>query len=102
MERALSPIMDVEELAAYLKRPKSYIYKLTSKGAIPTCSNDRQKRFHKEQIDAWLDSLKKPAEEPVSLSRFQRAKERLRSLKSQHTADPPGPSQKESYGDRSA
>lgn len=47
-------IMTIEELAAYLKIPKSTLYKLVREGAIPSQKIGRHWRFRKMAIDRWL------------------------------------------------
>jgi len=48
-------VMTVDELAAYLKIPKSTLYKLVREGEIPSQKVGRHLRFRKETIDKWLD-----------------------------------------------
>lgn len=48
-------VMTVDELAAYLKIPKSTLYKLVREGQIPSQKVGRHLRFRKETIDRWLD-----------------------------------------------
>jgi len=50
-----SEVMTVDELAAYLKIPKSTLYKLVREGQIPSQKVGRHWRFRKETIDRWLD-----------------------------------------------
>ena len=50
-----SEVMTVDELAAYLKIPKSTLYKLVREGKIPSQKVGRHLRFRKETIDRWLD-----------------------------------------------
>ena len=50
-----SEVMTVDELAAYLKIPKSTLYKLVREGQIPSQKVGRHLRFRKETIDRWLD-----------------------------------------------
>lgn len=47
-------IMDVRELAEYLRIGKSKIYDLIRKKRIPASKIGRQYRFSKEVIDKWL------------------------------------------------
>jgi len=48
-------VLTIEELAAYLKIPKSTLYKLVREGKIPAQKVGRHWRFRKPAIDAWLD-----------------------------------------------
>lgn len=47
-------IMTIEEVAEYLKIPKSTIYILAQEGKIPCQKVGRQWRFHKEAIVQWI------------------------------------------------
>ena len=49
-------VMTLEELAGYLKLPKSTVYKLVQEGRIPGQKLGKQWRFGKAAIDRWLDS----------------------------------------------
>jgi excisionase family DNA binding protein len=48
-------IMTIEEIAEYLKIPKSTVYKLAQEGKIPCQKVGRHWRFRKNTIDNWLD-----------------------------------------------
>lgn len=48
--------MTLDELAAYLKIPKSTLYKLVQEGRLPGQKLGKQWRFGKSAIDRWLDS----------------------------------------------
>lgn len=54
-------VMTLDELAVYLKLPKSTLYKLVQEGRIPGQKLGKQWRFGKSAIDRWLD-----VEQPVS------------------------------------
>ena len=49
-----SDVLTIEELASYLKVPKSTLYKLVREGKIPSQKIGRHWRFRKEAIDLWL------------------------------------------------
>jgi excisionase family DNA binding protein len=51
----MSSLWDIDDVAAYLKMPKSTIYKLTSKGLIPHKKIGNHLRFDPEEIREWLD-----------------------------------------------
>jgi excisionase family DNA binding protein len=55
MEKLTSDVFTIEELAAYLKIPKSTLYKLTREGRIPSKKIGRHWRFQKQSIDRWLE-----------------------------------------------
>ena len=57
-------VLTIEELSAYLKIPKSTLYKLVREGKIPSQKVGRHWRFRKEAIDRWLDETR--VEEPKS------------------------------------
>lgn len=54
MAKEPDSIMTIEEVAAYLKIPKSTVYVLAQEGKIPCQKVGRQWRFHKEMIDNWI------------------------------------------------
>jgi excisionase family DNA binding protein len=49
-------VMTLDELALYLKLPKSTLYKLVQEGRIPGQKLGKQWRFSKAAIFRWLDS----------------------------------------------
>jgi excisionase family DNA binding protein len=49
-------VLTIDELSAYLKIPKSTLYKLVREGKIPSQKIGRHWRFHRETIDKWLRS----------------------------------------------
>src|SRR3989304_5557154 len=53
-------VMTIDELAGYLKIPKSTLYKLAQKGAIPSLKGGRHWRFHKATVDRWLEEAPRP------------------------------------------
>jgi excisionase family DNA binding protein len=48
-------VLTIDELADYLRIPKSTLYKLAQQGKIPAQKVGRHWRFRKEAIDRWLD-----------------------------------------------
>ena len=54
-----SPIMTLEETAKYLKIGKSTLYKMAREGKIPAVKIANQWRFRKEDIDKWLEDIRK-------------------------------------------
>ena len=52
-------IMTIEEVAKYLKIPKSTVYILAQEGKIPCQKVGRHWRFRKEVIDRWFESDEK-------------------------------------------
>lgn len=54
MENKPDNVLTIEELALYLKIPKSTLYKLVREGKIPSQKVGRHLRFHRESIDEWL------------------------------------------------
>lgn len=59
MAKTFSDVLTIEELSDYLKIPKSTLYKLVREGKIPCQKVGRHWRFHKEAVDAWLQSNSK-------------------------------------------
>jgi excisionase family DNA binding protein len=51
------PVMNVSEVADYLRIPLSSIYKLAREGRIPCQKVGRQWRFHRSAIDQWLTRI---------------------------------------------
>ncbi len=53
----LSPtdIFTIDDLALYLRIPKSTLYKLAQEGKVPGQKVGRHWRFRKEAIDRWLE-----------------------------------------------
>jgi excisionase family DNA binding protein len=47
-------VMTVDEVAGYLRIPRSSVYKLAQEGRIPCQKAGRQWRFHRAAIDEWL------------------------------------------------
>ncbi len=59
-----SALMTVEEVAAYLQLKPETIRNLTRRGELPGFKvGSRRLRFRKAEIDAWLESRKRPVNE---------------------------------------
>lgn len=54
MDDKPSSVFTIDELAAYLRVPKSTLYKLVREGKVPAQKVGRHWRFRKEAIDVWL------------------------------------------------
>jgi excisionase family DNA binding protein len=50
-------VMTFEEVMAYLRIPRSSLYKLAQEGKIPSQKVGRHWRFHREAIDRWLEGV---------------------------------------------
>lgn len=48
--------LDFEHLTAYLKMPRSTLYRLVQKGELPGHKVGRSWRFDREDIDKWIKS----------------------------------------------
>lgn len=59
MHTKVSSVMSIDDLSAYLKIPKSTLYKLAQEGRIPCQKVGRHWRFHQEAIDHWLQKWPK-------------------------------------------
>ena len=55
MDEKPGDVLTIEELSAYLKIPKSTLYKLVREGKVPCQKIGRHWRFRKEAIDRWLE-----------------------------------------------
>ena len=53
---AVNEIMTVNEVAKYLRIPRSTVYKLAQRGNIPCQKVGRHWRFRKEALDRWLEA----------------------------------------------
>jgi excisionase family DNA binding protein len=49
-------VLTIDELSAYLRIPKSTLYKLVREGKIPSQKVGRHWRFRKMAIDRWLET----------------------------------------------
>lgn len=52
----VNELLDVKQVASYLKVTKSAIYKLTSMSVIPHYKNGKRLYFKKSDIDEWIFS----------------------------------------------
>jgi excisionase family DNA binding protein len=50
--------MTIEELASYLKKPKSTLYKLVTTRKLRGYKVGRSWRFDRAEVDSWVRSLK--------------------------------------------
>ncbi len=51
-------IFNINDLAGYLKIPKSTLYKLVQEGRIPAQKVGRHWRFRRQAIDRWLEETR--------------------------------------------
>jgi len=61
MDEKPGDVLTIDELAAYVKVPKSTLYKLVREGRVPCQKIGRHWRFRKEAIDHWLDESRADA-----------------------------------------
>jgi excisionase family DNA binding protein len=61
MNKKIGDVLTIEELAVYLKIPKSTLYKVVRAGKIPSQKVGRHWRFRKEAIDDWLTKTRQPS-----------------------------------------
>lgn len=47
-------VLDADAASAWLKIPKSTLYKLCTEGEIPAAKIGRHWRFHRETLECWL------------------------------------------------
>ncbi len=50
----MDEILSLNELAVYLKTPKSTLYRLSETGKIPSFKVGKELRFKKHSIDKWI------------------------------------------------
>jgi len=55
MKETLPDVMTFEEVMAYLRIPRSSLYKLAQEGKIPSQKVGRHWRFRRQAIDRWLE-----------------------------------------------
>ena len=48
-------VLTIDDLALYLRIPKSTLYKLAREGKVPANKVGRHWRFQKRSIDRWLE-----------------------------------------------
>ena len=53
---AVTDWLDIDDLAGYLKIPKSTLYKLLQRAELPGHKIGRTWRFDREEIDTWVKS----------------------------------------------
>ena len=58
MDEKPSDVLTIEEMSAYLRIPRSTLYKLVREGKVPSQKVGRHWRFRKEAIDRWLDETR--------------------------------------------
>ena len=58
MDEKPGDVLTIEELSAYLKIPKSTLYKLVREGKVPCQKIGRHWRFRKVAIDRWLEEAR--------------------------------------------
>jgi excisionase family DNA binding protein len=56
MSKKPDNVLTIDDLSAYLKVPKSSLYKLVQEGKLPGTKVGRHWRFRRETIDRWLDA----------------------------------------------
>ena len=64
MEANPGDVLTISELSAYLKIPKSTLYKLVREGKVPCQKVGRHWRFRKMAVDRWLEENRLERKEP--------------------------------------
>ena len=64
--------MNIDEAAAFLKKPKSSIYQLTSTLQIPFNKVGKPLYFFKKDLLAWLESGKKKTQKEIEAEGFSK------------------------------
>jgi excisionase family DNA binding protein len=57
--------INLKEVAEYLRKSKSSIYKWCSAGQIPYIKSGKNLLFKKDEIDRWLESRSVPTKDEV-------------------------------------
>ena len=65
MSKKQPDVLTLNEVAEYLRIPRSTTYKLAQEGKIPGVKVGRHWRFHREVVNEWLraDGLSKEGEQ---------------------------------------
>lgn len=75
-KRDYKEVMDIKDLADYLRIGKSKIYSLIRQRKIPASRIGRQYRFSKEVIDSWLREQLITAPQEPQMPLFDKKEER--------------------------
>lgn len=67
MTEDLPVVMTADEVAEYLRIPRSSVYKLAQEGRIPCQKAGRRWRFHRVAIAQWLSNTVNVEEEDESV-----------------------------------
>lgn len=62
--------LNIEEAAAFTKKPKSTIYQLTSTRQIPFSKMGKQLLFFKKDLLAWIEDGKKKTQKQIEAEGF--------------------------------
>ena len=57
-----SPLMTLQEVAAYLRVHTSTVYRLLKEGKLPAFKFGSEWRFNREVIEAWMKKQQTPPE----------------------------------------
>ena len=52
--------LSLDDLVAYLQKPKSTLYKLAQRGLLPGHKVGRSWRFDRDEVDAWIKKGSRP------------------------------------------
>ena len=58
MEISQKEVMTVEDVADYLRVPRSSVYKLAQTGELPGRKVGKHWRFHRKTMESWLSDRK--------------------------------------------
>jgi len=74
--------INLKEVAEYLRKSKSSIYKWCRDGQIPYIKSGKHLLFKKDLIDQWLESRSVPTKEDVSnsISKLLKTKKNGKSI----------------------
>jgi len=51
------PLLTAEQVSEIIGMTPDYVYALSRRGRIPTITFGRQRRYRREQIEAWLEQV---------------------------------------------
>jgi excisionase family DNA binding protein len=79
----MSPFMTVKEAAAFLRLSDKTLYRWVSQKRVPARHHGAKVLFHRDELEAWsAGQIEMQPAEP-SLSPFERARQRIGSLKTE-------------------
>jgi len=69
MKQLMPALMTINQLSDYLNTKRSTLYAWVEQGFVPHYKMNRLIRFKKEEIDAWLEAMRKTGDEAGPLAK---------------------------------